>query len=190
MEAVAVPDEVEGASNVLVLASGATPERQLCTGLLCPGREVPVLSVTFTEPPDERMATVRSELGSPADTRVIAVGESARSAASAATDAAPVTTVEHPADLTELGIRIGTVLDEWDGEPFAVCFHSLTDVLEHTSVQRLFRFLHVTTAQLSRADAVAHYHLDPDVPDDAALATLRPLFDRVVRRVDGEWVVD
>ena len=175
-------DELVDATNVLVLGSSDS------TGPPPLPPVERVLLVTFSDPPDELLANVRAE-ASPREARIVAVGDGARSAAAAdAADVGPLTTVEHPADLTELGIRVGQTLDDWGDESLLVDFHSVTALLEHTTVERSFRFLHVLTGQLSKAGATAYFHLDPEANDQSAVATVRPLFDEVLR-YDEEWQV-
>lgn len=182
MGATTAEEELRDAANVLVLA---TPEE--ASELPLPSAAT-VLLISYSHPPDDLLADVRAR-ASPSETRVVAVGEGSRSVAASADSSAPVAAVEHPADLTEIGIRFGQALDGWDGEGrFLVEFHTLTALLEHADVERVFRFLHVMTGQLTQAGAVANFYLDPDVHDESAVATIRPLFDEVVRRDGEEWV--
>lgn len=188
--------EVADATNVLVLASGEETPAPVPPAAFDPSVEEPfVLLVTCSRPPAALLSPLRRTVGRPASTRVVAVGDGVRSAAEGSTGAAaapdadgPVATVEHPADFTELGIRVRRAMEAWDGEgPLLVSVDSLTALLEHASVERTFRFLHVLTGQLSGTADTAQFYLDPAV-DDRSLATLRPLFDAVLRR-DGEtWV--
>lgn len=183
MGGVTVTDELADSTNVLVLGGA---ERSSPAPPSLPKAGEKLLLITFGEPPDDLL----SELGyqnDTSETRVVAVGDGVRSAAAAS--AGPVTTIEHPADLTELGIRVGRTLDAWPGSEVVVEFHTLTELLEHCDVERAFRFLHVLTGQLSRADATARFYLDPEQPDASTMATLRPLFDNVLREEDGEWVL-
>jgi len=120
----------------------------------------------------------------PAHISLINVGDFARSSASQPSKRAlpperlEVDAVLDPADLTTLGIRISEQLSEWgstDEQP-VVCFHSLTELLEATDLNRAFRFLHLLTRRLSLAGAIAHFHLDPETCDEKTIETLRPLF--------------
>lgn len=181
MAGATVTDELGDVTNVLVLGGAeASPPT------LSPSAER-VLLVTFTHAPDELLAELGGCVGT-RTTRVVAVGDGVRSAATA--NAGPVTTIEHPADLTELGIRLGRALDDWADHEFLLEFHSLTALLEPCDVERAFRFLHVLTGQLSRTDATARFHIDPDATDDDAVATIRSLFDAVLREEGGEWTLD
>jgi hypothetical protein len=123
-----------------------------------------------------------------------------------------VTAVEDPADLTGVGIEMsgllsklteaaGTgegeseVLTEISGEAgsgprIVVCFDSLTALLDHTDLERAFRFLHVATGRVRSGDALGYYHIDPEKHDAETLATLRTLFDGVLDDGEDGWAVE
>lgn len=71
----------------------------------------------------------------------------------------------------------------------AVCFHSVSDLLQHVGVERAFRFLHVLLVRLGSVDARAHFHLDPARHDDRTVAILSGLFDAVVEVGEDEVAV-
>lgn len=182
-------------SSVLVLASDAAldPDDSAYWDLVeeMTGERPAVVLVTFERPPNQRAQAVREKLGAPDAMRVVAVGESARTvgATEGPTDG-PVAVVEHPGDLTELGIRLSEALEDWqDRDDLVVCFHSLTALLDHATVERAFRFLHVLTSRLQAAEATAFFHLDPEAHDPSAVATLQPLFDGILQYEDGEWTM-
>jgi hypothetical protein len=51
--------------------------------------------------------------------------------------------VEEPTDLTGLGITVSEQLTNWEQEESLLMFESLTTLLGHVELKRLFRFLHV-----------------------------------------------
>lgn len=175
------------ARSVLLLASDDAGET--CASLLSPA-DSHLLCVTLDGPPDARLDELRAHLGElPAETGVIAVGESTRSATAAEPTAQPsgpslvtVDTVADPSDLTGLAMAIGAHLDAWsapDTTP-VICFDSITALLFHTEKERVFRFLHATTGRLRDVGARAHYHLNPEAYDEATVNTFSALFDAVV----------
>lgn len=150
-----------------------------------------VLYVTLVEPPDRRLEAWRTHAeGEPTTVGFVVVNETERATAAASTATgtgdtgvlAPVETVSTPSDLTGIGIAVHKFLDRWDGDdnPTALCFHSLTALLQHVDLRRTFQFLHVLTNQLRTGGAVAHFHVDPGAHDDRTLHTLYALFDIVV----------
>lgn len=179
------------ARSVLLLASEGPEADEACGTLLSlddPSRER-FLAVSVDRTPDEVLEHWRTYVGDmPAETGVIAAGETTRSAAAASTAQGPgpaavsIDSVPEPGDLTGLAIAISSYLDAWRDVPETpvVCFHSLTSLLNHADTSRVFRFLHATTGRLAEMGAVAHYHLDPSAFDESTVNMLVALFDAVV----------
>lgn len=193
-------DALGDARTLLLLESGGPEADAACADLLSviPPEEAHYLSVTFDEPADDRVNVWRTHVGEqPAETGVIAVGETSRSAAVGRPQGpgpTPVTVnpVADPSDLTGLAMAIGAYLDAWDTAEATpvVCFHSITSLLFHADVERAFRFLHATTGRLRDIGAVAHYHLDPNAYEESTLNAFAALFDAVVEiEADGSVAV-
>jgi hypothetical protein len=68
-------------------------------------------------------------------------------------------------------------------------FDSVTDLLQYTDLETVFRFLHLTTKRIADVEATGYYHLTADVHDDQTIATLAPLFETVLKPgpAPGEW---
>lgn len=195
-----LPSRLADASNILVLAS-AFPDggSDVCLDLLAdddPGA-ASVLAISYTRSPAEWIDDWRDRVvAEPADGLVVAVGDRSQPGPDAGTDevAAPwrVETVDTATDLTQLGIVLSDFLaDAAEREgPARLCFDSLTALLQFADLKRTFRFLHVVTGRVKSADAVGHYHLDPQAHDEQTLATVKGLFDAVVEvGDDGELTV-
>ncbi|MFD1589027.1 DUF835 domain-containing protein [Halorientalis brevis] len=92
------------------------------------------------------------------------------------------------ADLTGLGMALNQVLSEWDDREtgLALCFDSLSILLQYAEFERVFRFLHTLTGTLADVGASAHFHLDPAAHDETEIAQLAPIFDSIVD-VDEDW---
>ncbi|MEF8790504.1 MAG: hypothetical protein V5A61_10290 [Haloarculaceae archaeon] len=200
-------DTEAAGENVLVLASGGTGEADAyCAdrlsspqGTISPN----ALLISLEESPDARFdAVVRRGTARPSNVAIVCCDDT-RSAAAAdpggghghghgtgsghgpGLSPGPwVATVESPADLTGLGVRIRQVLSNWadDPEPVELCFHDLGTLLEYVDVRAAFRFCHAVTRHIRSTDANSHFHLDPDAASERTLNTLRPLFDRVEDR--------
>lgn len=192
----------EAVHNVLLLAPPMDAcAEDGCVDLLT--RRAPadedVLYVTFVQSPDERLDAWGARMGDdrPASVGFVDVGDPSRSAAAAGrTDGGPgspvsVQSVSSPGNLTDLGIKISDFLTDWeaDGRHTAVCFHSLTTLLQYADVQRAFRFLHVLTGRVRSIDGSAHYHMDPSAHEEQTVNTLTTLFDGVASWEDGRWSV-
>lgn len=104
-------------------------------------------------------------------------------------DDVTVERVAAPGNLTRLGVaiteRLEALADRGADGRLTVCFDSVSALLQYVDLETAFQFLHALRTQFEAADAVAHYHLDPEAHDDQAVATLGELFDVVLER-DGE----
>jgi hypothetical protein len=187
--------DLEGVSNVLFLSpSLGSAASKMCHELLTQTdpASTNVLVVSFTRTPTEWVESWTDHTGvSPSRGAIVAVGEPTTSVDDPAW---AVEAVENPSDLTGIGIKLSEMLSslataaEREDEPIAMCFDSITSLLQYADLQRTFRFLHVVTGRVKSADGVAHYHVDPAAHDAQDLATLKGLFDAVVE-VDDEGTV-
>ena len=182
------------ASNVMLFApTGA--ERVSCFDPLerADVGETHVLVVSYTRRPAAVIEAWETQIGTrPATAGVVTVGQPERGDES---QPWAVSRVGSPGDLTGTGIelseRISAVADDAGAdEGIVVCFDSVTELLEHADVQRVFRFLHVLTGRVRNAGARCYYRFDPDSHDERAIATLRSLFDATVERGDDGWTVE
>ncbi|WP_415378762.1 hypothetical protein [Halosimplex sp. TS25] len=176
-------------SNVLVLApSVGGQQSDICGELLHgPDGRSHGLLVTCMESPAERLAAwTDHDHAEPGDATVIDVETAARSTAAVDAEAtaptnAVVEVVPAEADLVDLGETVDRHLSRLttDGET-AVCVHSVSDLLQRADERAVFKFLEVLTSSVDGADAVAHYHMNPDVHDAETVRTFEVLFDSVV----------
>jgi len=170
-----ITDDLDGAASVLLKAPSMGGDRGLCTDLLTGDLDDPgVLFVTYTRQVDACLDQVADDdvdrIG------VITVGDGG---ADVDRDDADVRSVGSASDLTGLGIEIGQVLSEWEA-PVAVCFDSLTSMLQYVDFETAYEFLHALTGQLYAADARAHYHVDPAAHDEMHVQGITSLFDAAV----------
>jgi hypothetical protein len=170
-----VTDDLDGAASILLKAPSMGGTRELCTDLLTGGLDEPgVLFVSFTR----QASTCVDQVDEAAVGRlgVITVGDGGTEVADADVT---VSSISSPSDLTGLGIEIGQVLSEWEA-PVAVCFDSLTAMLQYVDFETAYEFLHALTGQLYAADARAHYHIDPGAHDPMHVEGITSLFDAAV----------
>jgi hypothetical protein len=187
-----VPDlsDLSDVSNVLLLApSLGSHGRAVCFDLLAqtPPAETNVLVVSYTQTPGELVDDWTDHVGAPPlRGGVVSVGQGE---AGAEDSPWAVKSVENPSDLTGVGIELSEFLSGLasaaeEGEHVAVCFNSVTSLLQYADLQRAFRFLHVVTGRIKTVGGVGHFHLDPDAHDPQTLATLKGLFDAVIEVED------
>ena len=152
-----------------------------------------LLAVTMTRSPSEWTDAYQKYVGPvPDELSIVAVGETTRSASAGTSPKGllkrhrpTVTAIEEPGDLTGLAMRMDDRFEEWrqsaaEDTHRAVCFGSLTTLLQFVDLETAFRFLHVMTRQVAQVGAVAHFHIAPDAHDEQTLATIKSLFDFVV----------
>jgi hypothetical protein len=192
-EAAAVTERLADASNILLLApSFPDGAASVCVDLL--GGDDPattsVLGITYTQSPGKWAADYERETGAaPAKGTVVSVGDWGAEMEGEASQWT-LETVDHAGDLTTLGVALSDHLTADSARHRRLCFDSLTALLQFVELRRAFQFLHVVTSRVSSADAVAHYHLDPQAHDEQTLATMRGLFDAVVEVNErGDWTV-
>jgi hypothetical protein len=190
-----VPDlaDLSDVSNVLLLApSLGGRSSDVCLDMLAqtPPAETNVLVVSYTQTPADFVDDWLDGVGvAPVRGGVVSIGQGD---AGVEDPSWAVQTVENPSDLTGVGIELSELLSGMagaaaDDEHIAVCFNSVTSLLQYADLQRAFRFLHVVTGRVKTVGGVGHFHLDPDAHDDQALATLKGLFDAVVEQTDDGW---
>lgn len=195
----AIADQFDGdANNVLLLSPPTAARNDGCVDLLTvePPDDGDVLFITIDESPDERLDEwrTRARVDLPSTIGVVTADDPTRSAAAAgpATDLGArrsVRSVSSPGDLADLGITVDSYLSGWDGDGnrTVVCFHTLTGLLEHADLDRVFRFVHVLAGRVRATDGLAHYHVDPTALDERTVDVLAPLFDAVVEWDGTAW---
>lgn len=99
-------------------------------------------------------------------------------------EAKDVRAVGEPSDLTGIGMAITRPIGRWEVPSTVVAFDSLTPVLQYTERERWYRFLDLTTGQISRSGAVVHATLNPDAHDQQAVESVVGVFDAVVEPAD------
>lgn len=178
--------------NLLLLGPLLSPtDYDLCTKLTqaLPDHPDNLLLVTLTESPDERLQVLRGYFDElPKRTAVLNVGDSTRSGSRETIstdhgDAISIENISDPTDLMRIGIAMSKQLSEWadEGGETAVCFHSLTALLQFAEDPKtVFRFVNVLRGRVRSAGAYAHYHMDGGAHDERTIATFRPLFDEVL----------
>jgi len=88
--------------------------------------------------------------------------------------------------LSSLGETLSRVISEHESADGKLMmeFNILAEILSKFSLQQVFKFLHLLSARLADADALAHYYLDPG-ESDSTVNMLRELFDLTIRTSDN-----
>lgn len=192
-----VTERVSDVTNVLLLAPAMDATADAICRRHLSERDASVLVVNYTTSVDQWAQEWRANAGGlPSTVVFVHVGGIVRSAADttatvAASKGLVLETIRNPADLTGLGITMNKHLTQWRSTECrkAVCFRSLTPLLQYVDVQTAYRFLQVLTSQVEAAGAVGHYHLSPDAHDRADVNALTSLFDASITVEEGEATV-
>jgi hypothetical protein len=174
-------------ANALVLgASGQPGEEHVCGELLSVFEPVNVLGVAVQNDPDYyRRVTDEHFETTPARLGVLDVGAQE-------THEDGVRAISSASDLTGIGIGVTDTIKGWADadERTVVCFDALTPLLQYSEMERVYRFLDVTTRRLGQVCAVSHVHVNPLAHDERTVQRLMSVFDAVVEADDdGEWSV-
>lgn len=158
-----------------------------------------VLAIDLQRSADQWLRDWKRDVGTPPnDIRLIVMEEDYRSPA--ATDESDlagehqISPVSNPQDLTALGIKITETIDDWERAgtetetEIVACLDSLSTMLQYTSFDPVFRFLHVFIRQLDSVGATGHFHIDPTAHDEQTITRLLQLFDAVITIEDGTVV--
>lgn len=120
-------------------------------------------------------------------TAVVSVGERSRSAASTSAGGSPLTavtgTVETVPDETNLG-TVGSLVHDYltaweDTAETTVFVDDLAAVIDHTSTETAFRFVHAVLSCAAATDAQVVATLDPEAYPPHVVGTFGELFDDV-----------
>ncbi|WP_255148759.1 DUF7504 family protein [Halorarius halobius] len=194
-DSVGTLEEFEAGSNVLLLGPSVSSEIDAGCRQLLHGDDEPraTLVVTFTLPPEQWVERWDDRVGDRPEELVL-VTTSDTFAGPTADDELDDIGIEYlstPGDLTGLGMIISKYLERWHeaDRRMALCFDSLTTLLQYEELHNVYRFLHLMTTRLAGAGAHAHFHLDPATQDEQAVSTLASTFDAIARLEDGEWDV-
>jgi len=183
-------DRAAAAESALILGpTGNSISDTICSRFLTvDGESRDVIFVTFDQSPEDRIEICRgADRWVGGRIGVIEVGRGGRgSADSEITGGGGSITVRHvskPGDLSKLGIVITQLLSAFDDSPATtvLCFHTLSALHREVGTKTLFRFISTLQGRLNSADAVGHYHMNPDLHDEIVVETIRPIFDSIVR---------
>ena len=181
--------ELEDATNVLLVAPEVSQSvESLFSELLLSLDEPPshVVGVTMAKSPWDFLEPWRRAFphGAASFSFVSANGVSRSVAAEAGGDSgsAAGSDVTHVDDVTPVDEFGRTIVEELatPADGTAVCFHSLTDLLEYVDDETAFDFLHVVLSRVRRTGARGVFHIDGGVHDEETIVKLSTLFDLVV----------
>ena len=102
----------------------------------------------------------------------------------------PVKYVQSPGNLTRIGVAFTELLDQYaetaGPNNMGLGIHSLSQIMMHTDVKRLYQFLQVLTGQIRNAGWMGVAVIDDSVADEGDLSLLHHHFDGVVNTRENE----
>lgn len=177
---------VDSPATTLMEAPPLTEDRtDRCHDLLAtrdPSR-TNLLRIVYNTRPSEVLRSYRRRVGArPARTVVLTLNRPlAPETRRTSSDGDLLVLGASPTDLTACGIECRRALETLDDDrDLVVCFDSITSLLQFADRDRALEFLHTLAGTFRRADATAHFHVDPSVYDETTLGQLRSLFDEQV----------
>lgn len=194
-----IHESVADESNLLL--ETRSHDHEACVDLLsvAPYDEERLLGVLHAESFESRVSAWDQYMDQrPAETAAINVGDFPRSSAVAGAAGAtrtyrePLSFVPDATDLATLRARITDRLAAFEGtdRQLVVCFDSVTELVRNAARERALAFLRDVIDEMEAADAVAHYHFDPEPFSEETTAAVTALFDSsVVVHADGDWTV-
>jgi hypothetical protein len=187
-------DDIADVSNVLLLGPSVDESVDAgCKRLLTTGEESAVLAVSFMLSPRQWVDGWTERVGELPEELVIVTTSDMFNQPGDEDLPEPVTVeyLSSPGDLTGIGMVVSKYLERWHeaGREMAVCFDSLTTLLQYGETHSIYRFLHLITTRMSGADARAHFHLDPDTQDKQTVSTITSTFQAIAHHREDGWDV-
>jgi hypothetical protein len=175
-----VAEEFHGTGSVLVLSAletaGADNARK---HFLSPGD----ILMFVTTRPQRRIRLVRDELGEWPSLVVVVTSQEKPLDGLSGVDPSSlpleVVQIDGTASLSTLGQTLSRVLQEHEQSEGKISFEFdiLSELLTTFDLQQVFRFLHVLTARLEKANALSHFFANPGVQSESSINVLDPVFD-------------
>lgn len=94
--------------------------------------------------------------------------------------------VNGPADLTGMGVWAGRLMDELKGRPVRLCIDSVSTLLMYSSVQVIFRFIHLLNGRIQASGGLSIGVVDEGMHDEKAMASLRQLYRAALELKEGD----
>jgi hypothetical protein len=185
-------EELVDVSNVLLLGPSVYASVDAgCKHLLTAKSDDALLVVSFMLSPEQWVRQWRERVGGlPEDLVIVATSDAFNQPGDEddLPDSVNVEYLSSPGDLTGIGMMISKYLERWhdNDRNMAVCFDSLTTLMQYAETRSIYRFLHLITTRLSGADASSHFHFDPGTQDEQTVSTISSTFQAIAKRKPEE----
>lgn len=182
------PPEIGRGENLLVQASAFDAAvEELCIELLtAPSHDHAVIEVTYLHTPVQRVeawATYRGMI--PSNWTIITVNAERDDDGQTDSPLSPaeptIVSVPGSTDVSMLGTRITEWLNRFDEqtEEITFCFYSISALLQYTDRSLGLKFIDAVTSKTAKADARAHFHVDPQAHEETTHEAIKQYFDMI-----------
>ena len=178
---------VDPGTNILVAGPPLSGKRELAMNVLKQGsdREEGSIVVTTRDNAERVLDDFEALVGSPENVDVGIVDCVTKHQGRSVSDTDLVKYASSPVDMTGIGIKFSEFIEEFtayrDIEHNRVMFDSISTLLLYSDLRTVFRFMHVFTSRVEKADAVGIHVIESTAHDEEAMNTLKQLFDGIVR---------
>lgn len=154
--------------------------------------ETNLLVLSYRNGPEAWLQGWRTYVGDlPSEVGFVHIGVKTRSATAfenalsdppVASTPLPADAVSDPSDLARVGINASEYLESWDGNgaETVVYLDSVTEMLEHADLERVFKFLFILAARVESVGGRVFCLVDPSAHDEYSLRVIREIADDVV----------
>ncbi|WP_247731629.1 RAD55 family ATPase [Halovivax limisalsi] len=189
---VAVGDELDAGTNVLVAGPPLTGKRDMALDILASGADRGDGSIIVTTKDSaEKILEQFTERCNTTDPDIGIVDCVTKQRGIGTVDNDPrIRYASSPVDMTGIGIKLSEFLQEFYETrgltQNRILLHSVSTLLMYSDLQTVFRFLHVFTGRIQSADALGLCVIDSTAHDDQTMNTLKQLFDVVLEVEENE----
>lgn len=141
-----------------------------------------VILISTMETGESAVGRFKSAAGLEHTQRLAVIDCMSRQLGLSVADTPGIKRVSGPMDLTGMGVRASQFLDEFRAKGLKVrlCVNSLSTLLMYSSLQAVFRFLHVLAGRVSIVGALGAYLVEEGMHEARALSTLKQLCSAVI----------
>ncbi len=174
--------DIDGGTNIMLIGPPMCGKEALLNSIMAGGLRSGegVILVETRMPGREALLKLKPPVGA----RVGIVDCVTRTLGVNAPDTASVKHISSPVDLTGVGVRVSQFADEFgrgDQDNYRLSIDSLSTMLMYSSLQTVYRFMHVMAGRVVMQHNLGVYVVDEDMHDAQTIATLKQLFNAVLQ---------
>jgi KaiC/GvpD/RAD55 family RecA-like ATPase len=173
---------IDGGTNIMLIGPPMCGKGAILNSIMAAGlrSDEAVILVETRLPGRDALQKLKPPVGA----RVGVVDCVTRALGVNATDTAGVRHISSPVDLTGVGVRVSQFTDEFgraEADGLRLGIDSLSTMLMYSSLQTVYRFMHVIAGRIAMQHNLGVYVVDEDMHDAQTVATLKQLFNAVLQ---------